>query len=91
MTVLSSAEARCAAGQPRKALTFIFRALGGTAVTTGNTALSFTDVPAGAYYSDVVSWAVGRGVTTGTSSTTFSPDNNCTRGQIVTFLYRAYN
>ena len=44
-------------------------------------------VPAGA---DAVAWAVENGVTNGTSATTFSPNNGCTRAQIVTFLYRAY-
>ena len=50
----------------------------------------FTDVPAGSYYEDAVIWAVDKGITTGTSSTTFSPNDTCTRGQIVTFLYRGY-
>lgn len=49
----------------------------------------FTDVPADAYYAEAVQWAVARGITTGTSATTFSPDAACTRGQIVTFLWRA--
>ena len=49
---------------------------------------SFTDVPAGAYYEEAVGWAVEKGITNGTSGTTFSPDDTCTRGQIVTFLYR---
>lgn len=61
------------------------------AVTIGTTALSFTDVPEGAYYADAVNWAVSRGITTGTSAAAFSPEAGCTRGQIVTFLYRAYN
>ncbi|MBD5148733.1 MAG: S-layer homology domain-containing protein, partial [Oscillibacter sp.] len=51
-------------------------------------AASFTDVPAGADYADAVAWAAEQGVTAGTSATAFSPDNVCTRGQIVTFLYR---
>ncbi len=50
---------------------------------------TFSDVRTGAYYYDPVYWAVGKGITNGTSDTTFSPDNKCTRGQIVTFLYRA--
>lgn len=50
----------------------------------------FNDVPAGADYAQAVAWAVNRGITSGTSSTTFSPNDICTRGQIVTFLYRAY-
>lgn len=50
----------------------------------------FTDVPASAPYAQAVAWAVEKGITNGTSATTFSPDQVCTRGQIVTFLYRAY-
>ena len=50
----------------------------------------FSDVKSGAYYADAVAWAVEQGVTTGTSDTTFSPSDTCTRGQIVTFLYRAF-
>lgn len=49
----------------------------------------FTDVPAGAYYADAVKWAVAEGITSGTSPTTFSPNNGCTRAQMVTFLWRA--
>lgn len=52
-------------------------------------ALSFLDVPTGAYYADAVAWAVENDVTTGTSATTFSPDMACTRAQMVTFLWRA--
>lgn len=54
---------------------------------------SFNDVPANADYADAVSWAVEKGVTKGTNTegTEFSPDTVCTRGHIVTFLYRAYN
>ena len=50
---------------------------------------SFSDVPASASYAKAVSWAVEKGITSGTTATTFSPERNCTRGQIVTFLYRA--
>ena len=49
----------------------------------------FTDVTAGTYYYDAVLWAVNTGVTNGTSPTTFSPTSTCTRGQVVTFLWRA--
>jgi len=49
---------------------------------------AFTDVAADADYAQAVAWAVAQGVTKGTSATTFGPDNTCTRGQIVTFLYR---
>jgi len=52
---------------------------------------NFTDVPANADYAQAVAWAVEKGITSGTSATTFSPDTTCTRGQIVTFLYRAEN
>ena len=55
--------------------------------TTGKN--PFTDVPAGSYYEDAVIWAVDKGITGGTSATTFSPDATCTRAQIVTFLWRA--
>ena len=51
--------------------------------------LPFTDVPADAYFRDAVEWAVGEGITGGTSATTFSPYNVCTRAQAVTFLWRA--
>lgn len=50
--------------------------------------LFFTDVPSDAYYADAVKWAVAEGITTGTSDTTFSPEDSCTRGQIVTFMHR---
>lgn len=46
----------------------------------------FNDVPSGAEYSQAVAWALANKITNGTSETTFSPDNTCTRGQIVTFL-----
>ena len=49
----------------------------------------FTDVPEDAYYAASVKWAVEKGITTGTTPTTFSPDTTCTRAQIITFLYRA--
>ena len=49
----------------------------------------FVDVPANAYYADAVEWAVSKGITSGTSATTFSPDMSCTRAQMVTFLWRA--
>lgn len=56
----------------------------------GNTqGTQMTDVSKNAYYYSAVQWALGKGITTGTSSNTFSPNSPCTRGQIVTFLYRA--
>ena len=54
-----------------------------------DTGSGFADVPAGASYADAVTWAVNWGVTQGTGEGTFSPDLTCTRGQIVTFLFRA--
>ncbi len=58
-----------------------------TTVTPPST--GFVDVPASAYYADAVKWAVEKGITTGTSDTTFSPEASCTRAQMVTFLWRA--
>ena len=49
----------------------------------------FSDVPGGAYYNAAVRWAVKNGIASGTDAKHFSPDAACTRGQIVTFLYRA--
>jgi len=49
----------------------------------------FTDVKSDAYYANAVAWAIERQITAGTSDTTFSPDNTCTRAQILTFLWRA--
>ena len=49
----------------------------------------FADVPSESYYAKAVAWAVEQGITTGTGEGKFSPDAPCTRGQIVTFLYRA--
>ena len=70
-----------------QAVTFLWRAAGSPAPTS--TAMTFTDVPAGSFYYDAVLWAIENGVTKGTSTTTFSPNDTCDRGQIVTFLYRA--
>lgn len=50
----------------------------------------FTDVNPGDYYEQAVAWAVEKNITSGTSETTFSPNDTCTRGQIVTFLHRAF-
>ena len=65
-------------------VTFLYRAAGAPAVSGGR----FADVAADAYYADAVAWAVKEGITSGTGATTFSPDAACTRGQIVTFMYR---
>ena len=69
-------------------VTFLWRAQKSPAAIGVN---PFTDVAADAYYVDAVLWAVEEKVTNGTSATTFSPDADCTRAQIVTFLYRALN
>lgn len=66
-------------------VTFLYRNAGSPAV---NGSTSFTDVESSDYYASAVQWAQERNVTSGTSETTFSPESNCTRGQIVTFLYR---
>ena len=52
-------------------------------------AAAFSDVDEGLYYAAPIAWAVEQGITTGTTETTFSPDVLCTRGQIITFLWRA--
>ena len=65
-------------------VTFLYRAAGSPAASGS----SFTDVPSNAYYAAAVRWAVSHNITSGTSSSTFSPNGFCTRGQIVTFLYR---
>ena len=56
-----------------------------------SSASAFEDVPADADFAQAVSWAVEKGITAGTSDTTFSPDMICSRGQIVAFLDRAIN
>ena len=76
-------DATCTRGQ---SVTFLYRALKGTASGSAN----FTDVASDAFYADAVNWAVANNVTNGTSNTTFSPNADCTRAEIVTFLYRAY-
>lgn len=77
-----SPAAACTRGQ---SATFLYRSAGSPAITSSN---SFTDVSNRAYYADAVQWAVENSVTVGTSAATFSPDATCTRGQIVTLLYR---
>lgn len=68
-------------------VTFLWRTRNAPAIGSSN---PFADVAAAAYYADAVLWAVKNDVTKGTSSTLFSPDANCTRAQIVTFIYRAF-
>ena len=78
-----SPDATCTRAQ---SVTFLYRALKGTASGSAN----FTDVKSDAFYADAINWAVANNVTNGTSNTTFSPNADCTRAEIVTFLYRAY-
>ena len=78
-----SPDAPCTRGQ---AVTFLWRALG---QLTGDTA-SFSDVPADSYFAQAVAWAAANGVTTGVGNNLFAPGGDCTRAQIVTFLWRAY-
>lgn len=66
-------------------VTFLYRANGSPAASGS----SFSDVSADAYYANAVAWAVAESITSGTSATTFGPDQSCTRAQIMTFLYRA--
>ncbi len=76
-------DATCTRGQ---SVTFLHRALDKKVESSAN----FTDVKSDAFYADAVNWAVASDVTNGTSNTTFSPNADCTRAEIVTFLYRAY-
>ena len=69
-------------------VTFLWRAANSPSVKMDN---PFTDVAADAYYIDAVLWAVKHKITVGTTLSTFSPDEGCTRAQIVTFLYRAHS
>ena len=69
-----------------QSVTFLWKANNSPAAASAS---AFTDVAAGAYYVSAVNWAVEKGVTSGMSATTFAPNSNCTRAQIVTFLYRA--
>ncbi len=66
-------------------VTFLWRAHEKPAAGKTN---PFTDVPGGQYYTDAVLWAVSKNITNGIDATHFGPNNPCTRGQIVTFLYR---
>ena len=75
----------CTRGQ---VVTFLWRANGSPAPTS--TTNPFSDVVNGKYYTTAVLWAVEQGITQGRTSTTFGPDDSCTRGHVVTFLYRAY-
>lgn len=69
-----------------QSVAFLYRAFGEKV----NKAAGFSDVSADAYYADAVAWAVENGVASGIGGGLFAPDQNCARGQIVAFLYRAY-
>lgn len=79
-----SPNATCTRAQ---AVTFLARALNAKATSVAE----FSDVPTDSYFADAVAWAAANGVTEGIGGGLFGSDNDCTRGQIVTFLYRAYN
>lgn len=78
-----SPDAVCTRAQ---SVAFLYRAFG----EKGNKAAGFSDVSADAYYADAVAWAVENGVASGIGGGLFAPDQDCARGQIVAFLYRAY-
>ncbi|WP_322180669.1 S-layer homology domain-containing protein [Neglectibacter caecimuris] len=80
-----SPEASCTRAQ---AVTFLWRAAGEP--EPSKTVKSFSDVKKGSYYEKAVKWAVEQGITAGTGNGKFSPESGCTRAQIVSFLYRAY-
>ena len=67
-------------------MTFLFRAIG--KIVDSKT--EFSDVPTDSYYANAVAWAVENGITTGVGSGRFDPNATCTRAQIATFLFRAY-
>ena len=79
-----SPDATCTRAQ---AVTFLARALNANASGKAE----FGDVPTDSYFAEAVAWAAANGVTEGVGGGLFGSDNSCTRGQIVTFLYRAYN
>ena len=78
-----SPDATCTRAQ---SVTFLFRAIGKLV----DSKAEFSDVLTDSYYANTVAWAVENGVTNGIGNGLFGPDNSCTRAQIVTFLYRAY-
>ena len=77
-----SPDATCTRAQ---SVTFLYRASGSPAVSDK---AEFSDVSTTAFYADAVAWAAKKGITTGIGGGLFGSDNNCTRGQIVTFLWR---
>lgn len=81
-----SPDVTCTRGQ---VVTFLWRTAGQPEAKSNK--CNFTDVKSDSYYYKAVLWAVEQGITGGTSATTFSPEDSCTRGQVVTFLYRFIN
>ena len=79
-----SPDATCTCAQ---SVTFLFRAIGKLV----DSKAEFSDVLTDSYYANAVAWAVENGVTNGIGDGLFGPNNSCTRAQIVTFLWRAYN
>lgn len=79
-----------------EAVTLLYRAMNGAAqiasakVTAQEGELAFSDVKEGEFYTDAVNWVLEKGISLGTAPGTFSPEQECCRGQVVTFLYRAY-
>ncbi len=71
-------------------VTFIYRAAGSPEVTNTEAALQFTDLDPEFYYMNAVNWAWSNNITNGTGADIFSPDDYCTRAQIVTLLYRYF-
>lgn len=80
---LFAPDATCTRAQ---GMTFLFRA----SKASADGMPAFSDVATNAYYAEAVKWATDNGITTGTTSSTFSPGSGCTRAQIVTFLWRLY-
>ena len=80
---LFAPDAECSRAQMA---TFLFRMVGGSSAGDSG----FTDVDEGAYYADAIAWAVANGITNGMGGGKFAPDAECTRGQMVTLLYRCF-
>lgn len=81
-----SPDSNCSRAQ---VVTFLWRTTGQPEAKSSK--CNFTDIKSDSYYYKAVLWAVEQGITGGTSATTFSPKDSCTRGQVVTFLYRFIN
>ena len=81
-----SPDSNCSRAQ---VVTFLWRTAGQPEAKSSK--CNFTDIKSDSYYYKAVLWAVEQGITGGTSATTFSPEDSCTRGQVVTFLYRFIN